>query len=171
MRNLLLVLACMTALTAGSARADEASHRKSAMELFQQMDMAKVLNASMEASLKVQVQSNPAIARYEPQLRAFFAKYMSWESIQEDFAKLYMKAFSEAEMKQLVAFYKTPVGKKALSEMPSLMQQGAELGMERVQAHMGELQAMLQDPPAATPTKPSSSPASKPASGAAKPAK
>ena len=170
MRNLLLAFACMTALVAGSARADEASHRKAAMELFQQMDMAKVLNASMEASLKVQVQSNPAIARYEPQLRAFFAKYMSWDSIQDDFAKLYMKAFSEAEMKQLVAFYKTPVGKKALNEMPSLMQQGAQLGMERVQAHMGELQAMLQEPPAGA--KPAaSSPASKPASGAAKPAK
>ena len=59
MHNLLLVLACTTALGLAplSARADEASHRKTTMELFQQMDMAKVLNTSMEASLKVQVQS------------------------------------------------------------------------------------------------------------------
>lgn len=169
MRHLLLVLTCAIVLAATSVRADDASHRKATLELFQQMDMAKVLNASMEASLQVQVQSNPAIARYEPQLRAFFAKYMSWESIQDDFTKLYMKAFNESEMKQLVAFYKTPVGKKALSEMPSLMQQGAQLGMERVQAHMDELQAMFQEPPAGS--KPASSkPASKPAGGA-KPAK
>lgn len=157
-----VVLASMLTLGAASARADEASHRKVVLELFQQMDMAGVLNATMDASLKAQVQGNPGVARYESQLRAFFAKYMSWDSLKEDFAALYMKTFSEAEMKQLIAFYKTPVGRKTLHEVPALMQKGAEIGMTRVQEHMAELQAMLQAPPPAA-AKPAPAPAGKPA--------
>jgi uncharacterized protein len=154
MRTLLLVLTSLVLLGAASARADEASHRKAVLELFQQMDMAKVMNAGIDASLKAQIQANPGLARFEAKMRAFLAKYMSWESMRDDYTALYMKAFSEDELKQLIAFYKTPVGRKALHELPSLMQQGAQLGMDRVQAHMGELQAMLQEPAPAQPAAP-----------------
>ena len=66
----------------------------------------------------------------------------------------------------MLTFYKTPVGKKTLNELPALMQQGAEIGMARVQAHMPELQAMLQEAAkkAAGPTGTSkTAPAGKPA--------
>jgi uncharacterized protein len=142
----LLVVFLTATLATTAAQADEASHRKAVLELFQLIDMINMLKSSIEVSLKAQVQANPAIAPHEKQLRAFFNKYMSWESLKEEFAVLYQKAFSEAELKQLVAFYKTPVGKKTLVQMPELMQQGAQIGMARVQAHAAELQQMMQEP-------------------------
>lgn len=163
MRNLLLGIGLLVTLGAAPARADEASHRGAVMELFQSMDMARLMNGGMEASLKAQIQANPALARYETQMRAFFAKYMSWDSLKDEFATMYMKSFTEAELKELVAFYKTSIGKKALRVMPLMMQQGAEVGTQRVQAHMAELMAILQAPPETQPAAPAGAAKKKPA--------
>jgi uncharacterized protein len=124
-------------------QADQASHHAAAESLLNQMDMEKMLTQSIDQMLKAQVQANPTIAPYEPQMRAFFAKYMSWASMKEDTINIYMGEFSEDELKQLAAFYQTPVGRKSIQKMPGLLAKGMEMGQRRVQEHLPELQAAI----------------------------
>ncbi|UPG72030.1 DUF2059 domain-containing protein [Roseomonas gilardii subsp. gilardii] len=44
------------------------------------------------------------------------------------FAAIYAQNFSAAELRELVAFYGTPLGQKSLRLMPQIMQQGVALG-------------------------------------------
>jgi uncharacterized protein len=125
------------------ARADQTSHRAAAEALLSGMEMDKVMSQTIDQMLKLQIQQNPTIAPYEPQMRAFFAKYMSWASMKNDLVGFYVAEFSEDELKQMNAFYQTPVGKKAVQKMPILAAKGAELGQKRVQEHLPELQAAI----------------------------
>lgn len=50
------------------------------------------------------------------------------EGLYANLADLYMKEFTQAEIKELVAFYKTDLGKKLASKQMSLGQQGMMLG-------------------------------------------
>jgi hypothetical protein len=125
------------------ARADEASHRKAVDSLFALMGMEKVLAESIDQMLAMQVQQNPALAQFQPQMKAFLSKYMSWASLKDDMARIYMAEFTEAELKELTKFYETPLGKKTIQKMPGLMAKGAEIGQKRVQDHLPELQAAL----------------------------
>jgi len=127
-----------------AARADEASHRKATEALLSLMDMESLLSQSIDQMLQLQVQQNPTIAPYQSEMKAFFAKYMSWASLKNDMVNLYMAEFTEPELKELAAFYQTPVGKKTVQRMPVLMTKGAELGQRRVQEHLPELQAAIQ---------------------------
>ena len=43
--------------------------------------------------------------------------------------RIWAAAFTAAEMDEIIAFYATPVGRKALSVMPQLAQRSTELGM------------------------------------------
>jgi hypothetical protein len=43
-----------------------------------------------------------------------------------DFATLYARRFSESEMKEAIAFYRSPVGKKFAAEEPAVVDQGLE---------------------------------------------
>jgi uncharacterized protein len=140
----LLLIALATFLPL-AAQADPASHRAAAESFLGIMDMDKVLSQSIDQMLKVQVQGNPAIAPYEPQMRAFFSNYTSWASMKEDMINIYMSEFSEEELKQLTAFYQTPIGKKAIQKMPALLAKGAEMGQKRVQEHLPELQAAMAE--------------------------
>ena len=60
-------------------------------------------------------------------------------------AQIYVDAFTIQELKELTAFYATPVGKKAALLMPQLVAKGGELGMKRVQDNMAELQLMIAE--------------------------
>ena len=76
-------------------------------------------------------------------MKAFLNKYMGWASLKDDMAKLYMANFSESELNELNKFYQTPLGKKTVQKMPTLMTKGAEIGQKRVQEHLPELQAAI----------------------------
>ena len=41
---------------------------------------------------------------------------------------LYVKEFTEDELKELLAFWRTPTGQKAMKTLPSIMQQGGAIG-------------------------------------------
>jgi hypothetical protein len=103
------------------------------------------MQRSTDLALAAQIRANPQLKQFEPKLRQFFAKYMSWQALQGDFAAIYMNAFTEDEFKQMLAFYKTPAGRKALQKMPTLMEEGAAIGVKRVQEHMPELQKVLAE--------------------------
>ena len=135
----LLAIAVFVFTAATQARADPASHRAAAESLLSLMHMDTFLTQAIDQTLKAEIQQNPTIAPYEPQMRAFFAKYMSWASLKNDFVTIYADEFTEDELKQIVAFYKTPVGQKAVQKMPVLFAKGSALGQQRVQAHLPEL--------------------------------
>lgn len=140
---LYLLLGAIAFLQPTQVRADEASHRASAEALLNLMDMDKLMSQSVDQMLQIQLKQNPAIAPYEQQMRAFLNKYMSWASMKDDMLKIYTVEFTEAELKELTAFYQTPVGKKTVQKIPQLMAKGAELSQKRMQDHMPELQAAI----------------------------
>ncbi|MDQ6861093.1 MAG: DUF2059 domain-containing protein [Verrucomicrobiota bacterium] len=144
MKLLLSALAAAALILEPSfARADEASHRQSAEALLNLMGMESLLSQSIDQMLAMQVKQNPAIAPYQGEMKSFLGKYMSWPSMKEDMVKIYTDEFTEAELKELTAFYNTPLGKKTVQKMPALMARGAEMGQKRVQEHLPELQAAI----------------------------
>ncbi len=126
-------------------RADEASHRKAAESLLSLMNMDTVMGQAIDQMLQMQIKQNPAIAPYEQEMKSFLKKYMSWAGLKDDMIKIYADEFTEAELGELSAFYQTPLGKKTLQKMPTLMAKGAELGQRRVQEHLPELTAAISE--------------------------
>lgn len=126
-------------------RADEASHRTAVESLLGLMQMETILSQSIDQMLQMQIKQNPAIAPYEQEMKSFLAKYMSWAGLKGDMVKIYMAEFTESEVKELSAFYQTPLGKKTVQKMPVLMAKGAEIGQQRVQEHLPELQAAIAE--------------------------
>ena len=169
-----VIVLCSSIAFAPAAKADDASHRQSVLEFFKLADMESLMNDSIDALLKVQVQNDPRLEPFRPTLKQFLNKYMSWKSLEKDFVDLYVKAFTEPEWKEILTFYRTPVGKKALQQVPRLMQAGAEIGTQRVQQHMPELMQMVQDAAMkqqkAAGAKPAAAPAAAPADAKKAPA-
>ncbi len=125
-------------------RADQASHRKAAETLLSSIDMSAIMEQSVDQMLQAQIKSSPALAVYEPELKSFLKKYMSWAALKDDMVKLYVDAFTETELNELTKFYQTPLGKKTMKTLPGLMASGAEIGQRQVQAHLPELEATIK---------------------------
>jgi uncharacterized protein len=143
MNLLKTVLVAVALATTSIALADDASI-KEAEKLLQTMGTEAALEQSMSQMLDVQLQQNPALAPYKGVMMDFFNKYMSFNSLKPEMAQAYADAFTLAELQEINTFYATDVGQKVVQEMPKLMAAGAQMGVNRVQENIGELQEMIK---------------------------
>jgi hypothetical protein len=102
-------------------------------------------NKVIDQLLVTQLKAHPEVQPYENELRTFLSKYMSWAALKPDMAEVYAREFTEPELRELLRFYQSPVGKKAAAKIPALMQMGMEIGQRHVKDHMPELQKLIQD--------------------------
>jgi hypothetical protein len=150
MKRLTLALAAMfllaaLAVPAAEGGGDSALREKLADELLAAMNMEKNFADSIEKMVDVQTSQNPMMKELREPMLEFFRKYMSYESMRVEMVKLYAAEFAAGELRDLIAFYNTPTGKKAADKMPVLMQKGAEVGMRRVQQNQAELQKIVME--------------------------
>ena len=54
---------------------------------------------------------------------------------------LYVQEFTTPELKELLAFYQTPLGQKAITKLPVIMRQGSMIGQEYA---VGKQEALKQ---------------------------
>ena len=135
------------------ASADSPSHREAAYEL---LDVARV--ERMVDSMKAQVGQMMRRQASEPQLnaeqQAVVDKYvlkatdeitrtMEWSRLKEEFATLYASVYTEAELRELTAFYKTPLGQKMLDKMPQLLQETMQLALRHMQESTPQIQKLV----------------------------
>lgn len=140
-------IACLVALTIAVSvtRADDKSHRQAAEELLRTMGVERQMDSAIDQSLAVQIKQNPGLVPYKEVMRKFLSKHISYAALKDDLIQIYVEEFSEPELRQITAFYKTPAGKKLAEKGPALMGKGMKLGMNRVAQHQDELKQMIQD--------------------------
>jgi hypothetical protein len=148
-----LVLAlglCLAAAPAASAQTPTPAATptpgatKAATELMQVMHADKTLHDQISAAFDVQIQNNPAMVPYRGAMQKFADRYLTWDAIGPQLTTAYAQVFSESELKDLVAFYKTPTGQKLATQAATLTAKGQAIGLSVVQQHQGELADMIR---------------------------
>lgn len=140
-----------TLLEASSSPGSADPERIAAAEaMFDSMDMETLLTDGIEQSLETQMEqfrqmglSEEGVAELQKEMLAFMLDAMDWESLKPEFIRIYTSAFTAQEMKDITAFYATPVGKKAIALTPKLMAEGMMLGQKKVEARQTELQQRI----------------------------
>jgi hypothetical protein len=142
----LATIACAAFLFAGTSAAQDpptASHVQAAVDLMKTLHTVDVAESGAEAML-VSVRANPDLAPYEDVFRDWFKKVIEDGEFESEIRDLYVAHFTEEELHQIDAFYRTPLGQKTLDELPAIMREGAELGQQLAQKHLPELHEALE---------------------------
>ena len=90
------------------------------------------------------VSANPAMDGYQMIVRDWARQYLSQEELREGMARVYRNYFTPLEIEDMIAFYRSPTGRKSVLLMPTLFREGSQVGMELAQAHKAELIDMLR---------------------------
>jgi hypothetical protein len=139
---LLLALACGTAAGADApdpARLKEARALLESMHLERQLDnTAKIMADSMSKSLSGEAKGNPRVAQVfvEEAMAGAKASMTGPDGFLETMAGFYATEFSVQELRQIRAYYESPVGQHMLDAQPKLMQQALPKIMESMRARM-----------------------------------
>ena len=153
----------------GQALADTASHNASA-EKFLVMAHADKLGTPVYMQVqqmfaqrfeqtKAPASKKAVLDTYQAKANAALDQAIGWNKLKPDMIKLYTSTFSESELKDLVAFYQSPLGKKVLEKMPQLTQQSAQMTQAKLESAVPVVNKLLADmtaelePKAAAPAK------------------
>jgi hypothetical protein len=143
MKTTILLLATLLALGARPAAAQEPLRHELALQLLEAMRMPEQIQASLATVAATQARMNPDLPGLGDLLREFLARYVTWDALKDEYAALYAGAFTEEELREMAAFYRTPAGQKLARATPQLSRQGAEIGERVMRAHAAELQEMI----------------------------
>jgi hypothetical protein len=123
-------------LLAGAAPASAQQPSASAMALAREITELKgsaalispVINGVVESAKLTFLSINPNLQRdldaVAATIRAEYAPRQT--AIRESIAQIYTKHFSEAEMKEILAFYKSPIGIKLAAEEPKFVDESMQ---------------------------------------------
>jgi hypothetical protein len=134
----LLIVACLLLLSAPATRAqaptpDAMAAARSLVNTMKLADQYKALLPAILLSLKPALtQDRPEIEQdYDammPMIADAFTPY--YTSMIDGIATVYANNFTAAELRDIEAFYRQPVGQKMLEKMPAIGQQALAVGQE-----------------------------------------
>ena len=97
------------------------------------------------AQTKAPAAKQPVLASYQAKANAALDSAIGWNKLKPKMVDLYTQTFTEQELKDLVKFYESPLGKKVLREMPKVTQQSAQLTQQSLEPAVPVVNKLLED--------------------------
>ena len=112
MKSLLFVILITLFSIPALAQDISESHLQASEELLVQMNMPEFLTESIDEIVDMQTGEGSAMAAFEDIVRSFMHENLSWNNLKDAFVQIYAEEFTEAELLEIIAFYKTEAGIK-----------------------------------------------------------
>ncbi|WP_420831598.1 DUF2059 domain-containing protein [Phytopseudomonas seleniipraecipitans] len=97
------------------------------------------------AEAKAPESKQAVLETYQAKANAELDKAVGWDKLKPDMVKLYTSNFSEQELKDLIAFYQSPLGQKVLQKMPALTAQSAQITQTKLETAVPSVNKLLAD--------------------------
>ncbi|PLU85941.1 MULTISPECIES: DUF2059 domain-containing protein [Pseudomonas] len=97
------------------------------------------------AQTKAPATKQPVLESYQAKANAALDNAIGWNKLKPKMVDLYTQTFTEQELKDLVKFYESPLGKKVLREMPKVTQQSAQLTQQSLEPAVPVVNKLLDD--------------------------
>jgi uncharacterized protein len=140
----LAALLLQAAPLSAQASPASASHRAAAVRLLEVTRARAALEGIPDASVPAPLQGMADMQALQPMMRELFREQLSWSSLEPEYVRVYTEVFTERELRELIAFYETPLGQKMLDKMPVAAARTQAIMMERLQRAMPQLMERMQ---------------------------
>ncbi|MEL0654222.1 DUF2059 domain-containing protein [Pseudoalteromonas issachenkonii] len=146
------VLLLSLLIFSSSLYAEQNTKQQKIDELINVMNMDAMVD-SMYGQVEGMMKGMSDQMGVKPSEQAIFDKYysdmttvlkteMSWAKMQPMMVNVYDMHFSEQEIADMLAFYKTDTGQKILEKMPVVMQESMQMSQGLIQDAMPKIQAI-----------------------------
>ncbi|MEL0641064.1 DUF2059 domain-containing protein [Pseudoalteromonas aliena] len=148
------VLLLSLLIFSSSLYAEQSTKQQEIDELISVMNLDSMVD-SMYDQVEGMIKGMSGKMDVKPSEQAIFDKYygdmttvlkteMSWAKMQPMMVNVYDKHFSEQEIADMLAFYKTDTGQKILKKMPVVMQESMQMSQSLMKDAMPKIQTLAQ---------------------------
>jgi hypothetical protein len=155
----LLRLAVLLVMLPAAAHADETSHVAKVHEFFKvakldqlttqimKQAMDQVNSGAMQQMLGVTLtaEQQKQVDELNAKVSKVLTNAIGWDKLEPEYTKMYAAAFTEQQMDDILAFYKSPTGQAMIEKNPELLQQSSALAQQRMAVATPEIQKLIKE--------------------------
>src|SRR5258706_12129787 len=133
------------------ASAQEDQQRQLAEEILKLTNFAERIQAMFDNlkqmqiaqidSMKLPPEAHDLANSYRVKHAEIMSQELSWAKVKDDYIKVYADTFTVEELRDIVAFYKTPTGQAFIRKTPKLLEQS----MQVAQGHLQNVAPKIQE--------------------------
>lgn len=113
--------------------------------LLEVMNLEQTLTASLAQLTRALFAANPDLNLHQDIVVDYLEEHLAWEKLKPEIAKIYAEQFTPAEVGELIRFYASPTGQKALKAGPALAERMQALVQTRFEADLAVLEARMKN--------------------------
>ncbi len=124
----------------------QASNAQSlALRLLEIFHVQEATDTAAQVMISQIMLTNESLLSHEAVFHEFARRYLGWNKVRDDIAKIYTQEFSTKELQELVIFFEAPLGRKFIQTNPALTGKVAKYIQSVVASHQKELAQMIAD--------------------------
>jgi len=153
MKKVWIIILFFCFITSSITFADQDSHRAVALKFLEVTETQKMFDQMKDSYQQLITQYMSAVdlppeaaEDYEAMKQDIVKlgdSFWSWEEMKDVYIDIIIKVYSEDEIKELVAFYESPLGQKVIAKSPELMKESVQKSQELFQNKMPEIQQVM----------------------------
>lgn len=136
------------------AVADETSSRALAEDLMVVMNVDKRMKEMMALVKEMQINQMKQLypsdeggensAEFMGSIMDMMSEDLSWDKLKDEYITIYVETFTEEELRETVAFYKSPVGQAWIEKSPMMTRKIMEISQSRTQAMLPRIKQRIK---------------------------
>ena len=145
-----VILLALLSLSIKPALADDASQRVLAGKLIDLTNGKDTMRAGFDAVINNVIDNmhqhgmpQEGVEEIKGAVAKWYDAEINFDDIRPKMVDVYVKDFSEDDLKQIVAFYESPVGQRTIKNLPNVMREGAMIAQEYTKSKIPSLNAQL----------------------------
>lgn len=87
----------------------------------------------------------PVVEKFSHQLLDLIQAEISWEKLHEPMIDIYMKHYSQQEIDEILAFYRSETGQSLLKKQPQVVQETMQLSQQAAQNLLPKIKQLTDD--------------------------
>ena len=99
----------------------------------------------LASQLGITEEEQPIFDKYVAKIKNSVKDQISWERMKDPMIELYMKHYTDKEIHDILAFYKTDTGKSLIRKMPLIMQDSIQLSQGMFKATLPRIQELAEE--------------------------
>ncbi len=110
--------------------------------IYSQMDQ---VFQGMGKQLGVKPEEEELFDKYMSKVVSLMKEEMNWDKLKEPMMKIYLKHYTEKEIQDQIAFYKTESGQSMLAKQPEVVKDSLKISQELMMNFLPKLQKMAAE--------------------------
>ena len=104
----------------------------------------QMMEQTLKTSLEAQLKAAPVLLAYRQAFEMYLRNTISFEAQKEELARIYLEVYAPDEIRELIRFYQTPIGRKKAAAGSRIATAAAQVTQKKMQEYLPVFQQQLE---------------------------